>query len=275
MFCTYHNRLDYIADYVRGELADDEQEKFEIHYLACDECLDAVRFMEKTSLTMRHYGSRIFAAIPQTNWLDHLKNWWEELPLSQQWKTAIPALATYLLFVGIISAGYYWFNSGMKISQHPSHQDRSGGMVQDTSNGPLVEVQHFNWTQPAADITEPALLNRLAEIQPIYQAHDYQLAADRLTQVVQDFPQSLEARLFLGISQLHLKHSTAAVQNLEKALQIRPEYAPAQWYVTQGYLIQNRFVEARQQLAALMKQQDPHFRKSAEQCLKKLNKLNK
>jgi hypothetical protein len=275
MSCTYHNRLDYIADYVRDQLPDDEQEKFEIHYLACDECLDAVRFMEKTSLAMRHYGSRIFAPIPQTRWLDHLKTWWNELPLSQQWKEAIPAFATYLLFVGIMSVGYYWFKSGMKMSQHPLHQDRSGGMVQDASTGPLVEVQHFNWTQPPANTTAPALLNSLAEIQPIYQAHDYQLAAERLTQVIQEFPQSFEAHLFLGISQLHLKHAAAGIQNLEKALQIRPEYAPAQWYLSQGYLMQDRFVEARQQLAALRKQQDPHFRELAERSLQKLNKRNK
>ncbi len=274
MSCTYHNRLDYIADYVRDGLPDDEQEKFEIHYLACDECLDAVRFMEKTSLAMRHYGSRIFAPIPQTSWLDHLKTWWGELPLSQQWKTAIPAFATYLLFVGIMSAGYYLFNYGIK-SELPSHQDRSGGMMPESSKEPLVVVEHFDWAPPAANINDPVLLSRLAEIQPIYQARRYQLAVDRLTEVVQDFPLALEAHLFLGISQLRLKHASAAVQNLEKALQIRPEYAPAQWYLSQGYLMQDRSVEARQQLAALMKKQDPHFSKLAERCLKKLNKLNK
>ncbi|MDZ7361717.1 MAG: tetratricopeptide repeat protein [candidate division KSB1 bacterium] len=274
MSCAYHNRLDYIADYVRDELPDDEQEKFETHYLACDKCLEAVRFMEKTSLAMRHYGSRIFAPIPQTSWLDRLKIWWGELPLSQQWKDAIPAFATYLLFVGIMSVGYYLFNYGI-MSDSSSHQDRSGGMMQDASNVALYEVQHFNWDQPPANTTEPALLNSLAEIQPIYQAHDYKLAAARLTQVVQDFPHSLEAHLFLGISQLRLKQASDAIQNLEKALQIRPDYAPAQWYLSQGYLMQDRFVEARQQLAALMKQQDPHFKKLAERSLQKLNKQNK
>lgn len=274
MSCTYHNRLDYIADYVRDQLPDDEQEKFEIHYLACDECLDAVRFMEKTSLAMRHYGSRIFAPIPQTSWLDHLKTWWGELPLSQQWKDAIPAFATYLLFVGIMSAGYYLFNYGIR-SQPTSHQDRSGGMMPDSSKEPLVVVEHLDWALPVANTSDLVLSNRLTEIQPIYQARRYQLAADRLTKVVQDFPQSLEAHLFLGISQLRLKHASPAIENLEKALQIRPEYAPAQWYLSQGYLMQDRSVEARQQLAALMKQQDSYYSKLAERWLKKLTNLTK
>jgi tetratricopeptide (TPR) repeat protein len=276
MSCAYQNRLDYIADYVRGGLTEDEQETFEAHYLGCDECFSAVRFAEKTSLVMRHYGARLFAHqsafVPSspTNWLEQAKTWWENLPISQQWKTVIPALATYVLIVGIMSGGYFWLKSRMQDGDQPfmPHYERSGGLLTETG---AVDLRPFDWATSRA-ASDTALANRLATIGPLYQAQDYRAVTDRLTLVTSEFPQSSEVHLILGISQLHLNQNPDAIESLEKVLQAHPDLASAQWYLTQGLLREHRFVDARQQLAALMKQQDPHYTKLAAQCLEKLNK---
>jgi len=273
MSCTYQDRLDYIADYVRGELPESEQETFETHYLGCDECLNDIRLMEKATLAMHHYGGTVFA--PKTTWLDRLNIWWDELPLSPQWRTAIPSLATYVLLIGILSAGYYWFNSSLNKNGGHFYGDQPGGMVPEHLEKTFVKLEHFDWAQPPASTTESALFNRLAAIQPVYQARNYRLAADRLAAVVADFPQSPEAHLFLGVSQLHLDHTNAATKNLKKVLQMRPDYAPAQWHLAHSYLRQNRFDDARQQLTALIKQKDSQFSALAEQCLKEINRQNK
>jgi tetratricopeptide (TPR) repeat protein len=279
MSCAYQNRLDYIADYVRGGLTEDEQETFEAHYLGCDECFSAVRFAEKTSLVMRHYGARlfappkIFAPSSPTNWLHHVNTWWKNLPISQQWKTAIPAFATYVLLVGILSGGYFWLKSGMEDGDSPftPYYERSGGLVNETG---AVDVRPLDWAMSEA-AADTALVNRLITIRTFYQARDYRAVVDRLTRVTSEFPQSPEIHLIIGISQFHLNQTSEAIKNLEKVLQAYPDLASAQWYLTQSLLREHRFVEARQQLAALMKQHDPHYTKLAAQCLEKLNKQNK
>jgi len=273
MLCAYQNRPDYIADYVRGVLPEDEQEIFEAHYLGCDECLANVRLMEKATLTMRHYGATIFA--PPLTWLDRLKIWWDDLPLSQQWRSAIPAFATYIVIIGVLSTGYWWLKSSLPAGGF-GHKE-SGEIATPAANKSLAELQHYDWTQPVPDITDPELVNRLAEIQPIYQEKNYPLAVERLTAVVQDFPQSLEARLFLGISQLFLNHNhtTDAIQNLEMIIQSHPEHAAARWYLAKGYIKINRFDAARQQLTALKKQNDHDFGPQAENLLAKLNNFKK
>jgi len=275
MSCTYQNRLDYIADYVRGALPEPEQETFEAHFLGCGECLANIRAMEKATLVMRHYGASIFAGAPQITWLDRLKIWWDELPLSQQWKSAIPAFATYAVIIGVLSTGYWWLKSNLPAGGF-LHKE-SGEIATNAANKSLADLQHYDWTQPASSTTDPELVNRFAEIQPIYQAHNYRLAAARLTTVVQDFPQSLEARLYLGISQLFLnhQHTRDAIQNLEKIIELNPDYAPARWYLAQGYIKKNRLDAARQQLTALKKQNAPTFGPQAENLLAKLNNFKK
>lgn len=273
MLCAYQNRPDYIADYVRGVLPADEQETFEAHYLSCDECLANVRLMEKAALTMRRYGAAIFA--PRLTWLDRLKMWWEELPLSPQWRSAIPALATYVVIIGFLSVGYWSFKSSVPAGGF-GHKE-SGEIATKAANQSLAELQHYEWAPPAPNPTDPELTKQLAEIQPIYQEKNYPIAAQRLTTVVQNFPQSLDARLFLGISQLFLNHTNTnrAIQNLETIIQSHPDHVVARWYLAQGYIKENRFDDARQQLTALKKQNDSYYGPQAENLLTKLNHLKK
>ena len=272
MLCTYQNRLDYIAAYVRGALPETEQETFEAHFLGCDECLANIRLMEKTAITMRHYGKTIFAENLRITWSERLKTWWEELPLSPQWKSAIPALATYLVIIGILSTGYIWLKPNLSMSGfgHTASSEITTG----SKNSALINLQHYDWTQPVSGMTPPELGNQLAEAQRFYQERDYRSAANRLIPLVEQFPQSPEARLYLGISQLSLNHNhtALAIQNLEILIQSHPDLAAARWYLAQGYIKESRFDAARQQLTALKKQNDSYFGPQAEKLLAKLNK---
>jgi hypothetical protein len=272
MSCAYQDRLDYIADYARGALPETEKENFEAHYLGCDECFANLRMMEKAVFTMRRYGATIFA--PPRTWSERFKIWWEELPLSQQWKSAIPAFATYLVIVGVFSTGYWWLKANLPAGGF--WHTESGEIARRAANKSLAELQHYDWMQPAPT-TDPELAARLAEIQPIYQERNYRVAAARLATVVQKFPQASEARLFLGISQLFLNHNHTkqAIANLELIIQASPDQTAARWYLAQGYLKTNRIDEARQQLTALKKQGDPAFGPQAENLLAKLNNVKK
>jgi tetratricopeptide (TPR) repeat protein len=281
MSCAYQNRLDFIADYVRGGLTEDEQEGFEAHYLGCEECFNTVRSVEKTALVFRHYGARLFAPskalVPPspTNWLHHVSTWWTNPPLSPRWRHAIPAIAAYAMVVVILSGGYIWLKSKLQNGDQSMmpHYERSGGLLTESE---AVDLRPLEWAlSRARAAADTALANRLANIRPLYQVQDYRAVADRLTYVSPEFPRSPEIQLIYGISQLHLNQASEASKNLEKVLQAYPDLASAQWYLAQSFFRENRFVDARQQLAALMKQQDPHYTKLAAESLEKLNKQNK
>lgn len=276
MSCAYRNRLDFIADYVQGGLTDNEKETFEAHYLGCDECLNTVRFVEKASFVMRHHGARVFAAskasAPSTPtiWLHHLNTWWRSLPISQRWKDTIPALATYALVVVVMSGGYFLLKSMIQNGVQPMipHHEHSGGLITEAG---AVDMRPLEWAISSA-AADTALANRLAILRPLYQAQDYRAVANRLTHMSPQFPQSPELQLIFGISRFHLNQAPEAIKNLENVLQAYPDLAPAQWYLAQCFLREHRSADARQQLAALMKQQDPHYTKLAAQSLEKLSK---
>jgi len=274
MSCEYHSRLDHIARYVREELNEDEQEKFEEHYLGCDACLQSLKFVQKTAVTMQHYGASIFAPQPirhfvlSDNWVGAIKTWWDDLPISAQWKSAAPAFAMYLLLIGALSLGYH-FSSKIKGHSLPHESDAtlSGG----TNTG--FSLQHLPWTIAKESAGDTALFNRLTAIQANYQKQQYALAADRLVEVVRDFPGSNDARLFLGINQLHNDQTPEASANLNEVLKSNPDDDAALWYLAQSYVKESRLVEARQPLGGLVKQKNSFYYPKAVALLDKIKKL--
>lgn len=270
MLCTYQNRLDDIADYVRGTLPETEKEMFEAHYVGCNACLDNLRMMEKTAFAMRHYGRTIFAGGAKSTWPERLKTWWEELPLSPQWKSAIPALATYMVIIGILSTGYAWLKPHVPLGSWGLTE--SSEITTSPANLALVDLQPYEWAPIVPNAAAPEMNNQLAEARRFYQNGDYAAAANRLTPLVKQFPESVEARLYLSISQLFLNHTNTslAIKNLEILIKSHPDHAAARWYLAQGYIKKNRIDTARQQLTALKKQGDPLFSPQVEELLKKL-----
>jgi tetratricopeptide (TPR) repeat protein len=278
MSCQYEDRLGFIASYVRGNLPEHEQEAFEAHYLGCDECFRALRFVEKTSLAMHRFGDSVFVPAPAaarlawSGWPQKLKTWWDEIYISDQWKRAVPALAAYVLLVAAMSAGYYWITASP-----PSHMDRESAFLPHSPSGQtasLVQLQHLDWSMAGVSSDDdPTLLARLAEIEPVYQdQQNYRLAAARLAEIAKNFPETIEIHLYLGISQLRMNRTTEGITSLRKALELAPSHSAAQWYLAQGYLIQGRPDEARKLLVSLAGKSDSQYAQQAIALMEKMQK---
>jgi hypothetical protein len=281
MSCPYEDRLDIVADYVRGDLPENEQEAFEIHYVGCEECYRTLRFVEKAAHTIYHYGNSIFApkaAVKKFAWSESfqkLKTAFIEFSIPEQWKSAAEALAAYALIVAVLSVAFHWIKPGAQEKTPATYVERESifGPQRSTNKlGTLPPLQPLNWMTMAAPTENAELFTRLDSIRPIYQKGDYQLAAKYLDLLAKNYPQSVEIHLYLGISQLLAHQPTAAVQNLEKVLQANPDHSPAQWYLAHGYLGQRRRTEAQNLLTTLVKKQDPEYSRSAEALLKKIQK---
>jgi tetratricopeptide (TPR) repeat protein len=284
MSCQFKKTsLDYAAKYVRGDLPEAEQEIFEAHYLGCEECFSAVRFAEKVSVTMQHYGASIFAPAParpvlaKPDWLMKLKTELEDLyfAFSREWRTAVPALATYVLLAVALGFGYYKLTSSSQLAHEQAfHIEQPSAMLPAGQTG-LAQLQPLAWSISEATEANKPLSERLATAKVLYQNHNYFLAAERLAEVAKDFPESIEVHLYLGISQLRAGQPTEGIESLRRVLVLSPNYAAAQWYIAQAYLVQGDSVAAQSWLAQLADQHDPQYGQSAQMLLKKIAKSSK
>jgi tetratricopeptide (TPR) repeat protein len=281
MSCQYKKtRFDYAAKYMRGDLPEAEQEAFEAHYLGCEECFGAVRFAEKVSVTMHHYGASIFAPAPakliaaKPEWLVKLKSEWEDLyfAFSREWRTAVPALAAYVLLAVALGLGYYKFTSNSQLANEQAFHVEQPSAMLPTGQPGLAQLQPLAWSISEATEANAPLSERLAAAKVLYQNHNYFLTAERLAEVAKDFPESIETHLYLGISQLRAGQPEEGIKSLHRVLELNPKHAAAQWYLAQAYLVQGDSVAAQSWLAMLANQRDPKYGQGAQILLKKIAK---
>lgn len=281
MSCQYkRKRFDLAAKYMRGALPAADQEAFEAHYLGCEECFSAVRFAEQVSVTMHHHGASIFAPAParpvaaSPEWLVKLKSELEDLyfAFAREWRTAVPALAAYLLLALALGLGYYKLTSSSQLANDQVFHVEQPSALLPTGHTGLAQLQPLGWSISEATRANKPLYERLATAEVLYQNHNYFLAAERLTEVAKEFPESFEAHLYLGISQLRLGQSTEGINSLRRVLELNPNHAAAQWYIAQAYLVQGDSVQAQSWLAMLADQRDPKYGQGAQILLNRIAK---
>lgn len=284
MLCHYKKtRFDYAAKYMRGDLLEADQEAFEAHYLGCEECFSAVRFAERVSVTMHHYGASIFAPVPakpvaaKPDWLMKLKSELEDLyfAFAREWRTAVPALAAYVLLAVALGFGYYKLTSSSQLAHERAiHVERPSGML-PTSQPGLAQLQPLSWSISEATAANEPLSKRLVAAKVLYQNHNYFLAAKELAEIASAFPESFETHLYLGISQLRTGQPAEGINSLRRVLELNPNHAAAQWYIAQAYLVQGDSVQAQSWLTMLADQRDPQYGQDAHMLLKKIAKISK
>ncbi len=284
MSCQYKKtRFDWAAKYMRGALPEADQETFEAHYLGCEECFSAVRFAEKISVTMHHFGASIFAPAParpvaaKPDWLVKLKSEWEDLyfAFSREWKTALPALAAYVLLAVALGFGYYKLTSSPQLADERVHHVERPSAMLPTSQTGLAQLQPLTWSISEATKANKPLSERLATAEVLYQNYNYFLAAKELAEIANAFPESIETHLYLGISQLRTGQPAEGIESLRRVLALSPNYAAAQWYIAQAYLVQGDSIQAQSWLAQLADQRDPKYGQGAQMLLKKIAKSSK
>lgn len=283
MSCQFENTsFDYAAKYVQGDLPEADLETFEAHYLGCEECFSAVRFAEKVSVTMHHYGASIFAPAPakpvaaKHEWLVKLKAELEDLyvAFTREWRTAVPALAAYVLLAVALGFGYYKLNSSSQVAHEQAfHVERPSAMLPTGQTG-LAQLQPLAWSISEATEANKPLSDRLATAKALYQHYNYFLAVEELATIANEFPESIEAHLYLGISQLLAGQPAEGIKSLRRVLELNPKQAEAQWYIAQAYLMQGDSVAAQSWLTMLTDQHDPIYGQDAHTILKKIAKTS-
>jgi tetratricopeptide (TPR) repeat protein len=279
MSCQYKKtRFDLAAKYLQGVLPEADQEAFEAHYLVCEECFSAVRFAEKVAVTMHHYGASIFAPAParlvatKPVWLVKLKSEVEDIyfAFSREWRTAVPALAAYVLLAVALGFGYYKLNSSSQLAHEQIHHIERPSAMLPTGQTGLAQLQPLAWSISEATKAHKPLSEKLATAEVLYRNYNYFLAARELAEIANAFPESFETHLYLGISQLRSGQPAEGINSLRRVLELNPNHAAAQWYIAQAYLVQGDSVAAQSWLIMLAEQRDPKYGQGAQTLLKKI-----
>lgn len=283
MSCVYHDQPEVIAAYARHELPEQEQEKFEAHYLGCEDCSRELFLIEKTRLAMNHHGAVIFARAPKslsalslTDTLQKIRYWFDNADaawLHEKW----PALAGYALLVITLGVGYTWLSR--------QEASRATSNFTDASTSPLT-TPHA--TKAPATLNPPAWHEELyakltkqsspAEWQAArtsYITEDYKRAAARLEQLLQKNPEAERLQLFWGVSLLRIGEFSAARVQLEGYTAQHPEDLAAVWFLSEAYLTQNSPDKAEPLLRKLSDSGDSLYVKLASNQLDSLSFLKK
>ncbi len=245
MPCTYEDRLEIIAAYVRHQLPKQAQESFEEHYLGCDECGRDLLLMEKTALVMKRHGDLIFQRRQRTpaflrNFL-HRKTHDSIGALAVQWLRAHgPALAGYAVLVLILGAGYFWLDRYQHTAgdESPRHYDEAGTAGPSLSAGETpAYLRQPKWpASSVAGVTDPALAQMWEEARQAYEKQQYQRALPLLAALVQALPDQPRLLLFQGVSLLRIGKPEAARAVLQDLVQRQPDDSAAQWFLAESCL---------------------------------------
>ncbi|MCL4708897.1 zf-HC2 domain-containing protein [bacterium] len=282
MSCVYHDQPEVIAAYARHELPEQEQEKFEAHYLGCEDCSRELFLIEKTRLAMNQHGAVIFARAPKslsslslTETLQKIRYWFGNAAaawLQESW----PALAGYALLVITLGVGYTWL----------SHQEAKRATTNTADAGTsLTTSPHSTKTSalnppawPEELYAKLAQQSSPAEWQAARQSYidkDYRPAAERIEQLLQKNPEAKRLQLFWSVSLLRIGDFTAASMQLEDFVAQYPQDLAATWFLSEAYLAQNSPDKAKPLLRKLSSSGDSLYVKLASNQLESLSSAQK
>lgn len=278
MSCIYHDRLEVIAAYARHELSEQEQEKFEAHYLGCEDCSREIFLMEKSQLAMNHYGAAIFARAPKslfslslTEALQKTRYWFGNVAaawLQESW----PALAGYALLVITLGIGYTWLSRQEANSSTPSTTDASTSLTPSSHSIKTSALNPPAWPEELyAKLARESSPAEWQAARTSYIKEDYKRAAGRLEQLLQKNPEARRLQLFWGVSLLRIGEFSAASVQLEDFTAQHPEDLAAAWFLSEAYLAQNSPDKAEPLLRKLSSSRDSLYIKLASQRLDSLS----
>lgn len=245
MPCTYEDRLEIIAAYVRHQLPEQAQESFEEHYLGCDECSHDLLLLEKTALVMQRHGDLIFQRRHRTpailrNFL-HRKTHDSIGALAVHWLRAHgPALAGYAVLVLVLGAGYFWLDRYQHTAgdESPGHYDEAGTAGPSFSAGETpADLRQPQWpASSVAGVADPALVEIWEKARAAYEQQQYEQALPLLEQLAQALPDQPRLLLFQGVSLLRIGKLEAARAVLQDLVERQPDDSAAQWFLAEACL---------------------------------------
>ncbi|MDZ7269223.1 MAG: tetratricopeptide repeat protein [candidate division KSB1 bacterium] len=245
MSCTYEDRLEIIAAYVRHELPEPARGDFEEHYLGCDECSRDLLLMEKTALVMKRHGDLIFAPRHSPALLGnflHKKMHASPGPFALRWLRAHgPALAGYAVLVLLLGAGYFWLDRYQyrAANQSAGHFDEAGTAGPSIFAGQtpaFLRQPEWSTSSRAAGVLDSALAATWEKARAAYTQQQYPQALSLLAQLIQVLPDQPQLRLIQGVSLLRSGQPQAARAVLQALVARQPDDPAAQWFLAEACL---------------------------------------
>jgi TolA-binding protein len=223
MNCSDVEQASIIERYLHAQLSDAEREAWESHYFECDRCFAALEALTAVRDAVRIAGPPPVPVRQPRHWA------WPVFGLA-----ATAAAAALLLFIV----------PGMREKKAAPIQAASPAappVVVASLEPPRYVAQTF---RGASDVAG----RKFRDAMQGYGRGDYAATADALRAVLAQYPDSIEARHFLGICLLMQGQAEASIGELRRVADVgdrSPYQEEAVYYLAQALARTNRFAEAR------------------------------
>jgi len=239
MNCEEVEQNDILAGYITGKLPETDRDQFEEHFFGCEECLQKVE------------AARIAREVLIAHKPAPARQWW------------IPLLAAAAVLIGVLAI---WRGMTPKAEQAPTV----------AAVKPKVEPSYELLARFDPPSYRPSTLRssertaRSFEIaMKLYSAGDFAGAATALRTT-----NSVEARYYLGISELLSGDVTGGTADLQKVIAAgdTPYLSEARFYLAKAFLKAHNVAGSREQLEKLVEEKS-ELAPRATELLGQLSKL--
>jgi len=239
--CIEVRNGNYMERYLRGNLGEEESQRFEEHYFACEECYQSLRDLAAVQEELRDPKWSVPEPQPRTLWTG---GW---------------------IWVG--AAALVVFGMGLILRlQGPEQAIPSNQVLEE-----LAAVEVPPYSPRAVRGPKGKDTQGFEESMHFYLEGDYVAAAEGLQAVVSSTPQDVAAWFYLGICQLLSDHPLLAIESLTQTIELGESryFASAQFYRAKAYLASGEIAAARTDLEDVVRRDGPK-RDEAQVILDKL-----
>jgi tetratricopeptide (TPR) repeat protein len=261
VYCEHVLQDDVAVAYLRGDLGEAERDVYEQHYFECADCFERLQVMRALPAVLRQEGAarRRPARAPM------VATW--------AWAAGVAFVAVAAAFVlrGTVAPHP---GPGPSPAASPSSVAPGAGVSPGTPDRPPLDVLARVEPPPYALLvvrggegTDGAFSRAMER----YVHGDYAGAAADLRAAVREEPDSVEARFYLGVTELLAGRPEAAIRELRRvAAGSDPAFAEAaRYYIAKGRLARGEVAAARRELQIVARGDGDH-RQKAELLLRQL-----
>lgn len=260
MYCEHVLQDDVAIAYLRGELGEAERDVYEQHYFECADCFERLQVMRALPGVLREQGAA------------RSRPWRAPMVATWAWAAGVAFVAVAAAFVlrGIVPPDP---GPGPSPAATPSGVAPTA-VSPGTPDRPPLEVLARVEPPPYAPLVvrggeeEEDAFSRAMER---YVRGDYAGAAADLRAAVREEPGSVEARFYLGVTELLAGRPEVAIRELGRvAAGSDPAFAEAaRYYIAKGQLARGDVAAARRELQIVARGDGDH-RQKAELLLRQL-----
>jgi len=261
MNCKQVTRNEIAEKYLLGQLNQADRESYELHYFECAHCFEELQTYQVVQTQLRRSAAAIRA---------------EALPRGTAWRWAwVPVAATAML---VVSVGIWkgWLRHSSDRRPQVAVQTTQQAPTNTPSLDILAAVEPPRYVPIALRGNEDDATRKFQLAMKQYLKGNFAAAIPGLRAALKTDPDTVDARFYLGISELLSDQTDQAAQEFRRTIALgdSPYLEGAHFYLAKAYIRKNDLAAAEGELKRTIEIKRGHG-DEAEKLLQQLRRLGK